>query len=157
MLSACLLCEVCTFPQECCEGCAFSPSHFLLSSSYCYCKFQQNIRTLDPCQPDDGVKLTKHTKENSGSNVCLCILAAAVTCTTSSVCSRRTVCGASLQILNSGGAATSVHPAKEERVGLLLNPREAVTRPWHRWEQKFREQNSTSAQGNISERAALAH
>lgn len=67
------------------------------------------------------------------------------------------MCGASLQILNSGGAATSVHPAKEERVGLLLNRREAVTRPWHRWEQTFREQNSTSAQGNISEKAALAH
>lgn len=41
VLSPCLLCEVCTFPQECCEGCAFSPSCSLLS--YCYCKFQQNI------------------------------------------------------------------------------------------------------------------
>lgn len=45
MFSVCLLCEVwVTFPQECCADCAFSPScSLLLSSSYCYCKFQQSI------------------------------------------------------------------------------------------------------------------
>lgn len=65
-------------------------------------------------------------------HVYVCVLSAVATCTTSSACSRRTVGGPLRQSCNSGGAATSVPPAKEEGAGLLSNQKEAAARPWHR-------------------------
>lgn len=54
-------------------------------------------------------------------------------CTTSSVYSRRNLSVVLLQIISRGGTATNVHPAKEEVVGLVLNPKEAAAQPWQKF------------------------
>lgn len=58
-----------------------------------------------------------------------CVLSAVATCTTSSACSRRTAGWALLQSDSSGGAATSVRPAREEGAGLPQKQKEAAARP----------------------------
>lgn len=57
-------------------------------------------------------------------------MSAADICTTSSVCSRRTLAAVLLQMFTSSGAATNVPPTKEGGEHQLK--REAAACPWHR-------------------------
>lgn len=83
--------------------------------------------------------------------MCVCVLSVVVICTTSSVCSRRTLGG-----VNSGGAVTNVPPAKEEGVGFQLSQNKAAAHPWHRCVLKWLQRtkigwlNTCSAQENIN-------
>lgn len=66
-----------------------------------------------------------------GNSFLLVVLAAVDICTTSSVCSRRTLAGVLRQMFSSSGAATNVPPAKEAEGRRLI--REAAACPWHRF------------------------
>lgn len=65
--------------------------------------------------------------------LCVFLSPAVDICTTSSVCSRRTLSVDLLQIISRGGTATNVPPAKEEGLGLVLNPKEAAAQPWQKF------------------------